>query len=163
MNCTIFQRSRVWATLYLILTIFLAFGVPSRASAEVATWPYEFAYIHYIVLTPPNMQVNRAQKADFDLYTFFQNGRPILHAYVGNNPNFPLLSNEHVFSKNRDPINELNAKTILYQHTSDGSSKEILVTLRLVSNTCCRYVHFYYHNDSRSEAALADSIIGSLE
>jgi hypothetical protein len=158
------RRAQLLVCLSLLVFVGLLAGNGfETASADAATWPYVFAHGPYMVQTPPKMQVKQRQMADFDIYTFFLNKRSILSAYVGNNPDFPLFSSEHASSKNSDPVNDLVAQTIVYRHPASGLSRETLVTLKASSQPCCQYIHFFYSNDSRSEAAVADSIIKSLQ
>ena len=151
----------------IIAALFASFcAVCSPCLADSSTpggshW-FRFNGTPVAVLAPNDVEITpRKNLPDFDVYDFGPIGKEFLSAYVGNQPDFHMLSNHKEVVVAHRKADGMAFTDIRYETTERGATRELLVKLP-GSEPWASYIHFFYEDDSPEQAKLADQIIASL-
>lgn len=115
------------------------------------------------VLVPPAVQVNEQQRIDFTIYTFStaaDSAATLLSAYVGGHPDFPADAPSGT-AVTTEVIDCCTIRTAVWR-TDRGTSRQSLVTPKQPDARGTK-VHFWYGELGSSSAAMADSLIATIQ
>ena len=158
------RRRWVRSGLNLVLWIALC-GVPIQCVAgpsalTIHVHVFRFKYTDLIVRVNDGVKiVPRKNLPDFDVYDFQQGTRHLLSAYVGDHPDFHMLSYHKAVSIKHRLADGLKITDIVYQTTSKGATREVLIQEKWSDND----VHFWYDDAPADLSQEADNIIGSIK
>jgi hypothetical protein len=113
------------------------------------------------VMIPLDMRVQKAEPMDFIRYSFVLEGKSILDAYVGNQPNIlfgdPAVGAESIARVNGLPCKRLQSKK------ADGSIRTEVLICFPRSYGWPAYIHFWHGPLEPESSRLAEAIIASLQ
>ena len=142
-----------------ILTVVLVFLVGCQKSqVTMKTYTGE----GFLVRIPESVDVSKTTPVqDFNVYEFRQQGKVILYAYAGNQPDFPSERLKGC-RETAGAFKGFPQRVVEKKSGADAISKDVLMDFSRKTEWP-QFVHFWYVENPARMATLADEIIASTE
>jgi hypothetical protein len=154
------NTSRIFGIVLLVTAICVLLTSCQTHLSDVRTAQERYSGEGFRLMIPRCVSVKETERADYILYTFTSEGKGILGAYVGNQPNF-LFEDRAIGPESITQLNGLPCKRV-QARKQDGTLRTEVLTRFPRDRGWPMYIHFWYGSLEPEAKAMAEGIIASI-